>query len=573
MGFGRRAKTRRVRCRDSATACALLLSAVCGAAGAAEARPDAGTLLQQARPPSVAPAPSAAETGLRFEIPASGALPPSAAFEVLSFRITGNTLFPAPTLLALLEDARGKRLTLPELGQLAARLTEFHTQRGYPLVRAIVPPQVIRAGEVELRVIEGRYGRIVLDNSSAIRESVLQATLDRLQPGQVVGQTALDEVLLLFTDMPGISTVATLKPGQGPGLSDLMVSTMPGPRVTGQVSLENYGGSSTGRRRANAALNVPNPLAFGDLLSLNVLSPGGNMLYGRAAYEVLVDGAGTRAGATLSSVEYSLGGSQAALDAKGTAQVIGLNVRRPLLRSRLLNVYASAQVEHKRLVDRVDTANLRTDRKIDLVQAGLSADRRDGWGGGGVLTGSLTLSGGRLGFLSPSAEQADAATAGTRGSFSKVNLGIARVQSLGEATSMTISLAGQWTNRNLDSAEKMSLGGPASVRAYDVSVVSGDTAVVGTVDLRRSLGVLPWGVPGKWQVGVFLDAASVTVNSKPWTTAVNSVDLLGTGLGLEWSGPQQLSARVQLGHRLGDTPAGLKNPPRTRAWAELGWKF
>ena len=138
---------------------------------------------------------------------------------------------------------------------------------------------------------------------------------------------------------------------------------------------------------------------------------------------------------------------------------------------------------------------------------------------------------------------------------------------------MTISLAGQWTNRNLDSAEKMSLGGPASVRAYDVSVVSGDTAVVGTVDLRRSLGVLPWGVPGKWQVSVFLDAASVTVNSKPWTTAVNSVDLLGTGVGLEWSGPQQLSARVQLGHRLGDIPAGLKNPPRTRAWAELGWKF
>lgn len=555
------------------TAFALGLAGSFWPAAAAELRPDAGTLLQQARPIAPAPAPSAAETGLRFEIPASGALPPSAAFEVQSFKITGNTLFPAPTLLALLEDARGRALTLPELGQLAARITEFHNRRGYPLVRAIVPPQVIRAGEVELRVIEGRYGRVLLDNSSAIRQGVLLSTLNRLQPGQVVSQPALDEALLLFNDMPGVSSVATLQPGQEPGLSDLLVSITPGPRFSGQVGIENYGGASTGRNRANASLNVPNPLAFGDLLSLNLISPGGNMLYGRAAYELLLDGAGTRAGASLSSVQYSLGGALAALGAQGTAHVAGLNVRRPLLRGRLLNVYASAQVEHKRLVDRVDTGNLRTDRKIDLFQLGLSADRRDDWAGGGVFTGSLTLSGGRVGFLSPEAEQVDAATAGTRGNFSKINLGIARVQSLGEATSLTISLAGQWTNRNLDSAEKMSLGGASSVRAYDVSVVSGDSAVVGTFELRRSLGALPMGIPGKWQVGVFLDAASVTVNSKPWTTSVNSLELLGTGVGLEWAGRQQLTARLQVGHRLGEPPAGLKNPARTRAWAELGWKF
>lgn len=551
----------------------LALAAAPCVAAAAEALPGAGTLLQQVRPPSAPPAPPAADIGLRIEIPASGTLPPSAAFEVLSFRIVGNTLFPAATLLPLLDGARGKRLTLPELGQLAARLTEFHQRRGYPLVSAIVPPQVIRAGEVELRVIEGRFGRIELDNSSRNRGAGLRATLDRLQPGQVISQQALDEVLLLFTDMPGISTVATLKPGSGPALSDLLVSVSPGPRMSGQLGVENYGGASTGRVRANAALNVPNPLAWGDLLSLNVLSPGGSMLYGRAAYEVLVDGAGTRAGATLSSVQYSLGGALAALDAQGTARVAGLTLRRPLLRSRLANLYASAQVEHKRLVDEVGTASVRTDRRVDLLQAGLSADRRDDWAGGGVFTGSLTLSHGRVGFLAAAAQQADAATAGTRGSFSKFNLGVSRIQTLGEATSLTLSLAGQWANRNLDPAEKMSLGGPSTVRGYDVSAVSGDTAVVGTLDLRHVLGELPGGIPGTWQLAVFLDAANATINSRPWTDAVNSATLLGTGAGLEWTGPQRLSARLQVGHRLGEAPAAVKATARTRAWVELGWKF
>lgn len=555
-------------------AAALLSMALPCLAVAAEAQPGAGTVLQQVRPPEQRPAARAAELDLRVEIPASGVLPPSAAFEVLSFKISGNTLFDSPSLMALLEDARGKQLTLPELGQLASRITDFHARRGYPLVSVIVPPQVIRAGEVELRVIEGRYGRITLDNGSAIRTGLLQSTLDRrLQPGQVVRQQALDEVLLLFTDMPGISTVATLRPGSGPALSDLLVSVSPGPRLNGQLGVENYGGASTGRVRANAALNIPNPLAWGDLLSLNVLSPGGSMLYGRAAYEVLVDGAGTRAGATLSSVQYSLGGALAALGAEGTARVAGLTLRRPLLRSRLANLYASAQVEHKRLVDEVGSASVRTDRRIDLLQAGLSADRRDDWAGGGVFTGSLTLSHGRVGFLAAAAQQADAATAGTRGSFSKLNLGVSRIQTLSEATSLTLSLAGQWANRNLDAAEKMSLGGPSTVRGYDVSAVSGDTAVVGTLDLRHVLGELPAGIPGTWQLAVFLDAASATINSRPWTDAVNSATLLGTGAGLEWTGPQRLSARLQVGHRLGEVPAAVKATARTRAWVELGWKF
>lgn len=550
-----------------------LMAGLSGSGRASEAVPGAGTLLQQARPPAVQPVPTPSDVGVRLDIPPGAPLPPSAPFRVQSFRINGNTLFPAETLLALIDDARGKDLTLPDLGALAARITEFHTRRGYPLVRAVVPAQVIRGGEVELRVIEGRYGRVILDNSSAIRESLLQSTLSRLQPGQVVSQEALDSVLLLLTDMPGISTVATLKPGQSPGLSDLMVSAMPGPPVSGQIGLENYGGASTGRRRLNAALNIPNPLRFGDLLSLNLLSPGGNMLYGRAGYEMLVDGAGTRLGGSLSSVRYSLGGSMAALDAEGTAQVLGLNLRRPLVRSRMLNAQVSAQLEHKRLVDRVDTANLRTDREVDLLQLGLSADRRDDLGGGGVFSGSLTWSTGRVGFQSAAARTADAAAGNTQGAFSKLNLALARVQGLGPAATLTVALSGQWTNRNLDPAEKTSVGGPSSVRAYDVSVVSGDSAVVASVDLRRRLGALPGGIPGSWQVGLFFDAASVTVNSKPWAAAVNSLDLRGAGLGLEWAGPHQVGARLQVGQRLGDTPAGLKDPARTRAWAELGWKF
>ena len=68
-----------------------------------------------------------------------------------------------------------------------------------------------------------------------------------------------------------------------------------------------------------------------------------------------------------------------------------------------------------------------------------------------------------------------------------------------------MTLSGQWANGNLDPSQKMVAGGPYTVRAYDMSAVTGDTGVQATVEWRHDLKHA-W--HGQWQPVVFLDAST-----------------------------------------------------------------
>src|SRR5580658_8262351 len=225
--------------------------------------PSAGSILQQTQP-VLPPAPSDTGTGLNIEQPGGGTLPPSAPFAVKSFELSGNTAFDTPTLHALIAEAEGQNLTLPQLGRIAARITEYYRSHGYPLDRAIIPAQNIRDGVVRIQIIEARYGEIALDNHSRVVDPLLQATLAPLQSGHAISDAPLNHALLLLADIPGVALVATLMPGEMVGTSDLQVQTAATPAVTGNVALDNDGNRYTGRVRLGGTVSVMDPAQHGD---------------------------------------------------------------------------------------------------------------------------------------------------------------------------------------------------------------------------------------------------------------------------------------------------------------------
>ena len=532
----------------------------------APAAPGAGAILQQIQPVTP-PAPSSTGTGLTIERGDGAKLPLSAPFLVKTLQITGNTLIDTPTLHALVADAEGKSLTLSQLGELAARITGYYQSRGYPLARAIIPAQTIASGIVRIEIIEARYGQISLDNRSRVNNSLLQATLSPLQSGQVIGQTGLDRTLLLLSDIPGVLVGATLKPGQTVGTSDLLVNTTPGPAVTGNLVLDNYGNRFTGRARIGGTVNVINPLQHGDVLSVTGLSSGSGMNYGRITYESLLNGQGTRAGGSYAALHYELGEPLASLKANGTAQVGSLWAKHPLVRSRDANLYGQIQYDGKQLRDRVDTSGIRTDRHLDNWTLSLAGDALLL---GGINSWNLGWTSGRVGFDNSAAQLADAATAKTQGGFSKWNANFARLQSLSPKNALYLSFSGQWASTNLDSAEKMSVGGPSTVRAYDVGALSGDTGYLATAEFRHDLESA-WN--GRWQAVAFVDTARVTVNKNVWVPGTNSATLSGAGVGLNWEGPNQWRAKAYIATRLGSTPTLVASSASTRAWVEVSKGF
>lgn len=551
------------------SAALLLVSHAAWAAGPG-APADAGSLLQELQPsPSTAPLPN--QPDLRIESKDSAALPSSAPFLVREIRIVGNTAFDTATLHALVADQQGKTLTLPDLGALAARIRSYYQQRGFPLARAVIPAQTIAEGVVVIQVVEARYGRVHFSNGSRVNTGLLESILSPLQKGQPVSETELDRALLLLSDVPGVGVNALLKPGEAVGTSDLDIDTTHKEASAGSLSLDNYGNRYIGRVRVSGTASLFNPLRHGDVLSASLISAGERMAYGRVSYDTLLNGAGTHVGAAYSQVHYKLGDNVSALDAHGNAMVASLWLKHPVVRGKDYNVYAQIQYDAKTLEDRIGASGLRTDRHLDNWLLSLSGNLRDSFLGSALSAWGVGWTAGRVGFDDAAAASSDAASAQTRGGYSKWNANFTRLQMLDRNHSLFINVAAQWADTNLDSAEKMSIGGPYSVRAYDVGAISGDTAYLASIELRRDMGRV---AAGNLQALAFIDSARVNINRRPWITGDDSVSLSGVGVGLRWSSDSLWEASAVLATKVGSSSSPLLGASSsTRGWLIVGKGF
>jgi hemolysin activation/secretion protein len=531
--------------------------------------PNAGTILQQQQPVQP-PAPQAGRPALQVEPAIASGMPTSRPFTVKAIRIVGNTAFATEILHRLLADAEGTTATLSRIEQLAARITAYYRDHGFPLSRAIVPAQTIADGQVVIQVVEARYGAVRLENTSKVRYPLLSATLSPLHPGQLIAGETLDRALLLLSDVPGVAVEAVIKPGAEVGAADLVIATPGKPTTVASVVLDNAGNRYIGRARAGATVYATNPLHLGDVFDASVISTGAGMNYGRLGYEALVNGQGMRAGVSYSRIRYDLQGDAEPLDAYGTAGVASTWIKLPLLRGRQANLSAELQYDNKRLRDRIGVTDTRTDRHLGNWMLSLYGDARDELFGGGVNAWSLGLTRGRTRFDDAQAELLDAATAQTRGSFSKWNANGSRLQRVGQRDALYLIVGVQWSDTNLDSAEKMTIGGPYTVRAYDIGAVSGDTGYTASAEWRRDLGQV---AAGSLQGIAFIDTAHVKINRATWTAGENSARLSGAGVGLAWNGPDAWRASLSVATPIGAEPTILGRQSSVRAWVTASKAF
>jgi len=532
--------------------------------------PNAGSILQQVQPAKPA-TPNANETGLKVEPANAAQLPSSAPFQVTTIRIIGNQSIDAATLHALIANGEGKKLTLTELGKLAARITHYYRDNNYPLSRAIIPAQTIDAGVVTIEVIEARYGNVAVDNQSRVNDHLLQATLSPLAGGDIITSDKLDRSLLLISDIPGLNPNAVLKPGMAVGTSDLQVKATAEPMLSGNVELDNYSSRYTGRARLGGSVYVSNPLHYGDVLSLSALtSEKSGMNYGRAAYELMLNGYGTRAGISYSALDYELGKSLHDLDAHGTANIASAWATQPLIRRRDFNIRAQLQYDHMQLRDHIGSSAIHSDRDQNSWTLGFNGDTRDTLLPNSANTWSLSSTWGQLGFDDDTAKTVDAIAANTQGRFCRLNANVSHLQSISTQNTLYASINGQWVDSNLDSSQKVTLGGPYSVRAYDVGAISGDSGYGGSVEFRRQLGSA---LQGRWQAVAFIDTQHVTVNKDNWAEGTNSATLSGAGFGLDWTADRIGRVSAYVASPIGSTPTLVDDSPKVRAWLEISASF
>jgi hemolysin activation/secretion protein len=455
------------------------------------------------------------------------------------------------------------------LRQLAAGISAYYNARGYFLAQAYLPPQDLSGGAVTISVIEGRYGKVGLNNRTSLQNGVARGVLDGLDSGDIVATAPLERRLLLLSDVPGVVVRSTLSPGEAVGTSDLLVAIDPGRRLSGSVEADNGGNHFTGAFRFGGSLNLNNPTGHGDLLSLRALASPTGLAYGRAAYQTLIGN--STVGVAFSHVRYELGREFKSLDADGTANVVSLFASHPLVRSRRANLYALGAVEAKFFTDRLGAAGTETHRRIHVMSLGLSGNHLDSLGGGGSNVYSVGASLGDLDIRSAADRAIDRVTARSNGSYAKLQATVAREQNIAGPLSLYVAARGQIASKNLDSSEKIDLGGPYAVRAYPEGEAFGDEGYVATAEARL---LLPeFALPGRLQLIGFIDVGAIRFAKDPWFTGSNVARRSGVGAGLNWTAPNNFLVQATYARKLGDRSSTLYDDGDGRFWFRVAKLF
>lgn len=539
-------------------------------AAQAQGRPDAGQIVREQLRDHPAPrtAPQPAPEIVLPRPPAAAAPAGAGVIAVSGFRISGATAFPVDQLSGLLRAWRGRGLTLGELRDAAARITRHYHEHGYLLARAYVPAQTLQDGVVVIAVLEGRVGAVILQASSAVAARQAQTLTEHITPGALAQEAQLERMLLLLNERPGIAGArAALQPGASVGLSDLVVTLDAGPAASGEVEASNHGNRYTGSYLAGAVVNVLSPIHAGDQFSARVQGSDARLYYARLSYRVPLGGDGFAAGAAWSSSRYRLGQSFAALDAHGDARIMGVFASYPLVLSRTLNLSAVAAFDDKVLRDRVDALSSDTRKRIRLGSVGVSANASLH---SGNYNASIACSAGTLDIDSADALADDAATVRSNGHFDKLNFSAGAALPIGTAWLFSARLSGQRAGKNLDSAERFSLGGAEGVRAYPQGEAAADDGLLVSVALYRTLALRDTAAPasaGKaLLVGGFLDAGLARIDHTPFAGGERRRRLFAIGLSLDYPLPGRVQLQASLAWKLGKTDANPDSGQRLRAW-------
>ena len=507
----------------------------------AQLRPDAGQLLEQQRERLPEPARSDKQVLPREEQPRP-AMRGSASLKVTvkQFRISGNRIYSEADLQPALKDSVGKELDFEGLLEAANTVRAYYRANGYFLAQAYLPAQQIKNGVVEIAVLEGRLGKVELkpDATVRLRPDFARGVLDQhLSEGDPITEVGLERPLLLLSDLPNVVVSSEIGPStKSIGAADLRVNLKDsGSLISGYADIDNAGNRFTGEMRTGVNVNANNLSGYGDQLSVRATLTNERMSFVRAAISAPVGYSGTRLGISYATFAYSLQRDFAALQAHGEGSVTSIYGLYPFIRTRNANLIGQVSYENKMLKDRIDTTSTIEDRVINTIKLGMVGDARDRLFGGALNSFSVTYTEGTVGLNPIALSIADQGATGfkTQGKFAKANFDVRRLQLITENVNMLFALSGQYVDKNMSSAEKMSLGGPNGVRGYPAGQGTGDQGFIFNTELRYNVPKFQL-LSGDVTFLGFYDAGRVKINYSPLASATgpNFAGLSSVGVGM-----------------------------------------
>lgn len=411
---------------------------------------------------------------------------------VKAFQIRGATIIDEPTLNAIIAPYQNKELTMSEIQAAADAITAAYREKGYLTSNAFIPAQDIKDGIVLIQITEGKTGAITITGNQNYSTEFIQGHIEKVRRDPSLKEQTLERALLILNDYPSLNVNASLKAGTQPGTTDIAVTARDSYPISATVVYDNFGTETLSKHRMSLNIDAGNNIIDGDAIRLSGVTgldriDLNKLSYGRIDYQAPIDYNGTKIGIYYANSLYEAGGDLAPLIIKGRANMAGIYITNPIIKTTDATLNIKLGFDYKDIYDYI-LYTQRSEDNIRTANIGITYDATDtllstsarNTLGINYYQGIRDIFGGTgKNDRNTSRYQAD-------GQFSKYTINAARIQRLSNYDYIIIKGAGQFSKDPLFIAEQFSIGGAGSIRGYSSSAYSGDSGYNITAELQIS---------------------------------------------------------------------------------------
>ncbi len=177
------------------------------------------------------------------------------SFELKQVNWSPSEILTQEEIQSVVDAYIGRQITLADLREMADRITGLYRDKGYMTCGAVLPPQRIHEGVVEIRLIEGKTGDITITGNHHTKAGYITDRLG-LKPGEIANIDKLNRDLRWFHGTNDLQLRVVLKPGTKENTTDYEILAFEPQNQSVTLYVDNDGYETSGRWREGLFYNM-----------------------------------------------------------------------------------------------------------------------------------------------------------------------------------------------------------------------------------------------------------------------------------------------------------------------------
>ncbi len=479
----------------------------------------------------------------------------------------GNQTIASAELYKTVAGLENSTVTFKQLKEAINQITALYRSRGYLLSRAYLPPQKIQNGEILIQIIEGRAGKVSVEENRWFNDRVYTNYFRSINNSKTFQYGDMETALYFLNQKEDRQAKAYLEPGAEAGTTDITLRAKEVFPLHLNYEFNNRGTKFTNRARHMLNFSATNFLGFDDSLY------GGLSMAEQAAFRAAwmqyafpVRSTGTEFGLNWSVAKTHLTKDLRAFDIEGDYFELTPSITQDLIRRRTFNLSLFAGFEIKDSKSTI--ANQKTSfERMRVIRTGPRMNLQDRYGKTMFSSDIHIGLGNFMGSLEK--DSPNSSRLGAGGNFVYYSGSLARLQRMPLNSFLILKTEGQWSPVTLASLEQFRAGGMTSVRGYSESDSSGDRGYVASAELNFPVPFVPhaFEIPyirkkfnEVFRLVGFYDLGQTAYRSRRGPTEEKNRFLMGTGFGTRLNFGNYFNLQMDVGFPIGNESVDKDRP-------------